>query len=227
VKSGTKILLWICLVLVPSGVHAQFGPGTDDPSFTDNMGLTIGLPVHPTSQYASAGLGVDLGAGYNFDRRNALIGEFMWNYLYPTDAALQPIRVAVGSPNVFGHGNLYALTANYKFELRGKLLGAYLIGGGGWYHRNTRLIRQIPVGTSITCDPVWVWWGYNCSSGTVTTNMTVANSGLNAFGVNGGIGFTIRVGEAPYRFYVESRYHYAPTRDISTQLVAFTFGLRY
>jgi hypothetical protein len=60
----------------------------------------------------------------------------------------------------------------------------------------------------------------------VITNMTVANSGLNAFGVNGGIGFTIRVGDAPYRIYVETRYHYAPTRDISTQLLAFTFGLR-
>jgi len=226
VKPGIKILVWVCLLVVPSGLHAQFGPGNDDPSFAENWGLTSSLPVRPTSQYASAGLGVDLGAGYNFDRRNALIGEFMWNYLYPTAEALQPIRVAVQSPNVGGHGNLFALTANYKFELRGKLFGAYLIGGGGWYHRNTRVTKEIPVGTSITCDPVWFWWGYNCSSGTVTTSMTVANSGLSALGVNGGVGFTIRVGEAPYRIYVESRYHYAPTTNISTQLLAFTFGLR-
>jgi hypothetical protein len=45
--------------------------------------------------------------------------------------------------------------------------------------------------------------------------------------VNGGVGFTIRVGEAPYRFYVESRYHYAPTKNINTQLVAVTVGFRY
>jgi hypothetical protein len=185
------------------------------------------LPLHPTSKYVSAGLGVDYGAGYNFDRRNALIGEFMWNWLYPSDAALQPLRVAVQSPNIGGHGNLYALTANYKFELRGKLLGAYLIGGGGWYRRSTSLTTKIPTGTSITCDPVWLWWGYNCSSGITTTNLTIAESTSNAFGANAGIGFTIRVGEAPYRFYVESRYHYAPTKNIRTQLVAFTFGFRY
>lgn len=225
-KRWMEIFIWLCLLVAPTGVHAQFAAVNDNPSFAENWGLTTSLPVKPTSRYASAGLGVDLGTGYNFDRRNALIGEFLWNYLYPTDAALQPVRVAVQSPDIFGHGNLYALTANYKFELRGKLLGAYIIGGGGWYHRNTRLIKAVPVGTSITCDPVWIWWGYNCSSGTVITNMTVANSGLNAFGVNGGIGFTIRVGDAPYRIYVETRYHYAPTRDFSTQLLAFTFGLR-
>jgi hypothetical protein len=222
-----KILLWMCLIIVPSSIHAQSEPGNDDPSFTDNLGLTASVPLHPTSQNMNAGLGVDFGAGYNFDRRNALIGEFMWNWLYPTNAALQPIRVALQSPNISGHGNLYALTANYKFELRGKLFGAYLIGGGGWYYRNTRLTKQIPAGTSITCDPAWLWWGYNCSSGIVTTNLTLASSSSSAFGANGGIGFTIRVGEAPYRFYVESRYHYAPTKNISTQLVAFTFGFRY
>ncbi len=225
-KFGINILLWMCLVVVPSSIHAQFEPGNDDPSFTDNLGMTISLPVRPTSQYATSGLGTAAGAGYNFDRRNALIGEFMWNWLYPTDAALQPLRVAIQSPNISGHGNLFALTANYKFELRGKLLGAYLIGGGGWYHRTTSITKQIPTGTSI-CNPIWLWWGYNCSSGIVTTNLTVANSSSSAFGANGGIGFTIRVGEAPYRFYVESRYHYAPTRNVSTQLVAFTFGFRY
>jgi hypothetical protein len=196
-KYGMKILLWICMVAVPSSIHAQLEVGNDDPSYASNVGMTIGLPLHPTSQFVSAGLGIDLGSGYNFDRRNAIIGEFMWNWLYPTDAALQPLRVVVQSPNIGGHGNLYALTANYKFELRGKLLGAYLIGGGGWYRRTASLAKQIPTGTSITCDPVWFWWGYNCSSGSVTTNLTVVHSSSNAFGANAGIGFTIRVEIAP------------------------------
>ena len=226
-KCGINILLWTCLIVVPSSIHAQRGPENDDPSFTDNLGLTTSLPLHPTSKYVSAGLGVDYGAGYNFDRRNALIGEFMWNWLSPTDAALQPLRVALQTPNVDAHGNLFAVTANYKFELRGRLLGAYLIGGGGWYHRSTSVTKQVPSGTSITCEPVWLWWGYSCSSGLVTTSLTLASSSSSAFGANGGIGFTIRVGEAPYRFYVESRYHYAPTKNITTNLVAFTFGFRY
>jgi hypothetical protein len=227
VKFGVKIILSICLVMLPSCIHAQSGPGNDHPSFTDNVGFTTSLPIHPTSQFVTTGLGISGGAGYNFDRRNALTGEFMWNWLYATDAALQPVRTALQSPNIGGHGNLWALTANYKFELRGRLLGAYLIGGVGWYRRSTRLTKQIPAGSSITCDPSWLWWGYNCSSGLVTTNQTVANSTSDALGGNGGVGFTIRVGEAPYRFYVESRYHYAPSKNISTQIVAFTVGFRY
>jgi membrane-associated phospholipid phosphatase len=213
--------------VVPWTIHAQSEPGNDDPIFTDNIGMTTSVPLRPTSQYVSAGFGVDVGAGYNFDRRNALIGEFMWNWLYPTDAALQPIRVAVNSPNLGGHGNLFALTANYKFELRGKLLGAYFIGGGGLYHRTASLTRQIPDGTNVVCQPVYFWWGYSCSSGIATTSLTLASSNSNAFGANGGVGFTIRVGEAPYRFYVESRYHYAPSKNINTQLVAITVGFRY
>ena len=226
-RSGITILIWTCLALVPGSTHAQVEPGNDDPIFATNLGMTTSVPTHPTSQYVRSGLGVDYGAGYNFDRRNAAIGEFMWNWLYSTDASLQPVRVALQSPNVYGHGNLFALTTNYKFELRGKVFGAYLIGGGGWYIRLQSLTQPIPAGTSITCDPALLWWGYHCSAGTVTTTRTIQNSRSNALGANGGIGFTIRVGDAPYRFYVESRYHYAPTKNIRTQLVAITFGLRY
>jgi hypothetical protein len=224
-KRTIQFLVWICLVTAPTWIHAQ--DGDDDPSFTDSAGMTISAPLSPISHYASAGLGTDVSAGYNFNRQHALLGEFMWNWLYASDTALQPLRVALQTPNIGGHGNLYSMTANYKYELRGKLLGAYLIGGGGWYRRSTSITKQIPAGTAITCQPIWLWWGYSCSSGLVTTSLTLANSTSNAFGANAGIGFTIRVGEAPYRFYVESRYHYAPTKNISTQLVAFSFGFRY
>jgi hypothetical protein len=33
--------------------------------------------------------------------------------------------------------------------------------------------------------------------------------------------------EAPYRFYVEARYHYAPTKNMSTHFMAITLGIRY
>jgi hypothetical protein len=224
-KRIAQFLVWMCLVAVPTWIHAQ--DLDDDPRFTDSAGMTISAPLGPIAPYASAGLGTDVSAGYNFDRHNALLGEFMWNWLYSTDTALQPLRIALQTPNIGGHGNLYSMTANYKYELRGKLLGAYLIGGGGWYRRSTSITKQIPAGTAITCQPIWLWWGYSCSSGLVTTSLTLANSTSNTFGANAGIGFTIRVGDAPYRFYVESRYHYAPTKNISTQLVAFSFGFRY
>jgi hypothetical protein len=61
----------------------------------------------------------------------------------------------------------------------------------------------------------------------VTADQTLRSSSSSAFGANGGIGFTVRVGDAPWRVYVESRYHYAPTHRINTQLVITTVGIRY
>jgi hypothetical protein len=57
-------------------------------------------------------------------RRHPVIGEFMWDWLHPSVSGF------AGTPNVDGHSNLYALTANYRFELRGKTLGTYFIAGG-------------------------------------------------------------------------------------------------
>jgi len=93
-------------------------------------------------------------------------------------------RIAVS--DISGHGNLLAVTANYRLEQRGRVLGTYLIGGGGWYFREASLSKPVPVGTSITCDRTWLWWGYNCQSGTVITNLTLASSSSNSWGCERG-----------------------------------------
>ena len=224
-KTPIRIFIWMGLLLVPGSMYAQ--KGNDDPSFTSNVGVHLSLPQNPTAHFLSEGWGVEYGAGYNFTRRHALIGEFMWNSLYPTNGALEPIRVALNSREIDGHAEVFALTGNYRFESRGRTFGTYFIGGGGWYYRDASLSKPIPTGIIITCDPTLIWWGYHCTPGAVIANTTIASTGSSAFGLNGGIGFTIRVGPAPYRFYVESRYHYAPTKNVNTQLVAITVGFRY
>ena len=215
----------MCLLVILPSIRAQHAD--DNPSFSSSIATSISGPLSPLNHYTNVGLGVSYSAGYNFNRRHALVGEFMWNWLFPTNEALQPLRLALQTPNISGHGNLFAVTANYKFELRGKLLGAYLIGGGGWYYRVTSITRELPTGTSITCQPVWLCWGYDCASGLSTTSLTVASSSSSVIGANAGIGFTIRVGAPPYRWYVESRYHYAPTKSIRTQLMTLSVGFRY
>jgi hypothetical protein len=226
-KTAIRGFLCMSLLLIACSAQAQTESGNDDPSFTSNLGVPLSVPLNPTARFISGAWGVDYGAGYNFTRRHALIGEFMWNTLYASNEALQQVRAALQSPSISGHGNLFAFTGNYRYELRGRTFGTYFIGGGGWYHRNASLSKPVPTGTMTTCNPTWLWWGYTCTSSVIVANTTIASSGSSAFGVNGGVGFTIRVGEAPYRFYVESRYHYAPTRNINTQLVAVTVGFRY
>lgn len=202
-------------------------PGNDNPRGTTNLGMPLNAPLSPVSQHVSWGLGVNTGAGYNFNRRHALIGEFMWNWLYPTNQTLRPIQIALHTNKVSGHGNLFAFTGGYKLELRGKAVGTYFIGGGGWYYRTASLSRPVPDGTTIGCVPAWVYWGYNCSSGLVVSDLTEVHSNASALGVNGGVGLTFRVGVAPYRMYVESRYHFAPTKNITTQFLTVSWGIRY
>ena len=119
-KYRLGILLWISIMALSCTVRAQEGPGNDNPDATTNLGMTLGAPLNPMGEHAAFGWGISGGAGYNFDRRNALIGEFMWNWLYPNNATLEPIRIALQSANVSGHANLFALTGNYRLELRGR-----------------------------------------------------------------------------------------------------------
>jgi hypothetical protein len=214
------------LVIACCNVNAQ-DEGDDEPKGNVNLGMPLSAPLNPTAQYIHLGLGLTVGAGYNFTRRHAVIGEFMWNSLFPTNGLLTPIRVALQNPNLHAGGNVLAFTGNYRYELRGRALGTYLIVGGGWYYRNSHLSQKITTGSSVTCTPTWLWFGFACENGTVTANQTLASSSSSAMGVNGGIGFTARVGDAPYRVYVESRYLYAPNKSVNTQLVTVTVGIRY
>jgi hypothetical protein len=193
-----------------------------------NLAMVLNMPVGSTSEVAGTGWGAVGGVGYNINERNAVIGEFMWNRMYPSGSVLQPLQTAsLPSDKLNGNSNLYALTGNYRYELRGRMLGTYLIGGGGWYFRKNWLSREITSGTGTVCTPAWLWWGFTCTSGTVTADQRLATSTTDAWGVNAGIGMTVRVGEAPYRLYTEARYHYAPTKNLGTQFIAVTVGIRY
>jgi hypothetical protein len=228
---AASVLVWIGLAMNLGGLsvlHAQdddqFG---EDSKLNTNLGMTVTAPANQTAQFMSIGWGVVAGAGYNFNNRHAIVGEFMWNRVYASDAALRPLRQAVQPNNLNGDGNLFSLTANYRYELRGKSVGIYFIGGGGWYHRNASLSKEIITGHNVTCLPAWLWWGFSCTSGSVTSDQTVASFAVSSFGANAGVGFTAKVGEPRYRFYVEARYNYAPTRNIKTQFIPITAGIRF
>ena len=221
-----KVTLLLLVFAAYNNLYGQDEP-TDDPRVNTNLGITLSAPINPAARFVDLGLGLHVGTGYNFTRRHAAIGECMWNHLYPNSEALNQIRSAVQNSGINAGGNLFALTGNYRFELRGKVLGTYLIAGGGWYHRNANLSQTVTTGSGIICTPVWIWYGFSCASGIVTANQTIRSTSSNALGVNGGIGLTARVGDEPYRVYVESRYHFAPSRGIATHLVAVSVGIRY
>jgi len=197
------VFLLIGLVPVPI-LHAQ-DDCVDDCRLNTNLAMIINVPVSSSAQVIGTGWGIVGGAGYNFNRHSAVVGEAMWNRVYPSGGALQPLQTALQSKELQGNTDFYALTANYRYELRGRLVGTYLIGGGGWYFRNTWLSKEVASGTGNVCTPVWRWFGYSCTSGTVNANQPPVTSISNAPGANGGVGITTRTGVAPYRFYAEAR----------------------
>ncbi len=210
--------------------HAQEGDddGDDDPRANVNLGTSAAISVGPTARLSTIGWGTAYGAGYNFTRRHAVVGEFMWDKLYSEDhPALDPLRDALGTHAIDGSTNVFSITGNYRYELRGALFGAYLIVGGGWYNRYNKLSTRVTTVAAIPCTTAWRWWGFACASGTVVANQTLTSTALNTLGASAGVGFTVRVGDAPYRFYIEPRYHYAPTQVIPTQFITVTVGFRY
>jgi hypothetical protein len=116
----------------------------------------------------------------------------------------------------------YALTFDpmIRFPL-GHRLGAYAIGGIGWYHRSGETTRP---GAAVICDPYWSWW-YGCTIGSV--NIVTGSTSADAFGENIGGGVTYRLGEGGLKFYTEFRYHHASYHKVSTNIIALTFGIRW
>ena len=220
-NSAVAKFLVLGLLLTSFRLWPQEDEQNDNRKSNGHLGLPISIPLNPMGQFATAGTGITYGAGFNFTRRHAVIGEFMWDWLHPN------VNRLPGIISADAHSNLYTLTANYRFELRGQVFGTYFIAGGGWYFRHSSLTRTVVSGESITCTQEWLWWGATCSSGLVTNEHVLRSSSSSNLGANAGVGFTIRVGDAPWRVYVESRYHYAPSRFVSTQLVVTTVGIRY
>jgi len=198
-----------------------------DSKLNTNLGVGLTVPVNPTASIVGSSVDVVVGAGYNFNRHHALIGQFMWAGLPVNKQALRPIYLILGSRDISGSSNLFAGTANYRYSLQGKVFGVYWIGGGGMYYRRASLSREVVVGTGTVCAPVWSFWGYGCVEGTITDDQTLVSAGSTAFGGNAGMGFTIRITDDGYKFYAESRYHYAPTKNISTQLITITMGFSW
>ena len=134
--------------------------------------------------------------------------------MYPSGTVLQPLQTAPSqSSGLSGNSNLYALAGNYRYELRGRMIGTYL-GGGAWYFRKNWLSREVTSAPATVCTPAWLWWGFTRTSGAVTANQTVETSTADAWGINAGIGFTVRVGEAPHRLYTGGTLSLRPSQGL-------------
>ena len=149
-----------------------------------------------------------------------------------------PIAGAVSTSGLLeANHQIHATTFNLvsRFGHEGPI-GAYVLGGGGWYHRIVQITTP-SVGYTTFCDPYW----YVCYPALVSVDQIIGDRSSNDFGINIGGGITF--GHAA-KFYVESRYTYVwgpeitpnvpangATAPVSTTTNAayfpLTFGIRF
>ncbi len=195
----------------------------DFSKFALEIGGGVSTPLNPTAHYVGLDGNFLIGSGYRLDKHSEILGEFMWNGMPPDLSVIQP-------PNApFGRINLYSFTAEYRYKhdrFGHSPFGAYLIGGGGWYYRHAAIDKNYVVSDATPCQPIYTWWGYSCAPNGFVYTATLASKGVSTAGVNGGVGFTVRLSDSRWYFYIESRYHYAFSNLPST-LVPVTFGFRF
>jgi hypothetical protein len=185
-----------------------------------SMGGGLSVPLNPTARFVGVGGSFLGGGGYNISQHSSIVGQFQWDGLPPSVGAIAQLN------GISQSVNLYGITADYKYRSGiGKTFGFYLITGGGWYYRHASISKSTFVPTDTVCLPIYSWYGYTCSNGFVNTVGVAA--GTSSFGANGGIGLTVRVRDTGWKFFVESRYTYAMSRAIATQVAPVTFGFEY
>jgi hypothetical protein len=209
----------LALIGLSCAIPALAQDQDEEGRFNFNMGGGFTVPVNPIARFAGVGGSFLTGGGPNLDQHSSIVGQFMWNGLPPSVGAIAQLNGI--SKNV----NLYSLTANYKYRTGfGKTFGAYVIMGGGWYYRNSNISRSVFVNTPTVCQPIYGYYGYTCSNGFVNT--VGVSAGTSSFGANGGIGMTLKIGLG-WKFFMESRYVYAASRFIATQVTPVEFGFEF
>jgi hypothetical protein len=217
-------------------------------TFVVGGGLTV--PTGGTHNYATTSWKIQGGVGRNFNKTFGVIAQFdydnfgiqtatlnnllaIYNSLGATDQNGDPLTQLGGSSHDWSF-TLNPIINYYTSDTK----GAYVIGGAGFYHKTANF--TIP-GVGTYCDPF-----YGCYQ--VEANQTIDRYTSNAFGVNGGLGFTYKLSRfASTRFFVEGRYVYTfnsqrqfsygdangngfnvfPQNSAKTSYVPITFGLRF
>lgn len=190
-------------------------------SFNFNFGAGPGFPFGTTADFVHNSYDLVVGGGLNLRAHIKMDTEFMFHGI-PVD---QDIIKQVGVSNI--KGRLYSLSGNLMIGTSTSgAIGAYLIGGGGWYRR-TLEAKQTVLQRGTVCAPFWEWWNVQCVDGIYPTDVTVGSRTVSAPGFNIGGGLTFGLGESPANLYIEVRYHRAFTRSVDTVVLPITFGVRF
>jgi hypothetical protein len=173
------------------------------------------LPMGNTKYYETPSYDFQVGVGRNWSKSLGVMAQFdydhfglqgatlanqqnLYNIIYYCSPADQQSGVCSTIADLEGSNHVWSFTLNPTFTLATEgSLGAYVVVGGGFYHKVTDF--TIP-STQGYCDDYGDCYQYQA-------NQVIDHYTSNAPGVNGGIGLTYKFSKfSNERFYMEARY---------------------
>lgn len=215
--------------------------GSNKYTFLVGGGFT--LPTGGTHNYASPGWAIQVGGGRNFNKTLGVLVQFDYDHFGMQTSTLNN-QLALYNDLGAGLTQLGGSVHDWSFTLdpivnyyTSDTWGAYVTGGIGFYHKYTQFTTP---GVGTYCDPFYGCYQYQA-------NQPVDWYTSNAFGVNGGFGFTYKLSRwSGARLYAEARYVWTdnqpkpydvsgatnyfnafPQASARTTYIPVTFGLRF
>jgi opacity protein-like surface antigen len=212
-----------------SDVPTSFVSEDEDKTLVPRVGFNIGggvsFPISDAGDRFQTGGAFQLGATYNITRRVGVQAEYLYSGYTIQDDVLS--ATGTNGNHSMQYGDLNAVFT----VLPARLFGVYVLGGPGIYHRRVEITEFAGVGLVPYCDP----WLYICYSEPVAVDQVLGSRSKTDFGLNAGVGVSLRLFGGPLRLYAEGRYHYIFGGDIDTsagprkadgQYLPLVFGLR-
>jgi hypothetical protein len=219
--------------------------------YTFLVGGGFTLPVGGSHNYLATSYNIQAGASRNFNKKFGVQAEFDWANFGMQTATLNNLLAIYDGPPIFatdqngnplsqigGSSHVWSFTLDPIMNFyTSDTWGAYVIGGGGFYHKTANI-------TTPAIEEEDTFFGPE----EFEANQTIDKYTSNAFGVNAGVGATYKFSRfASMKFYVEARYAYTfnsprtfsfgdvngngfnvfPQNSAKTGFIPVTFGVRF
>lgn len=193
----------------------RYNDNQHNPDGSAKYGFVLGAgftaPVGNTFHYLNTTWAIQVGAGRNFSKKVGVMAQFDFDkfgfngrtlfneqslYNYSCSAAQQSAGNCSPITNLDGNSHIWSFSLNPVYTFYDSTpLGAYVVGGVGFYHK----VANFTLPQNVCAD-------YYCYY-TYTANQNVDHYTSNAPGFNGGFGITYKAGKfSSEHLFAEVRY---------------------
>ena len=185
-----------------------------------NVGAGANVDSGTTKQFVRGGGFVAMaGVARNANKYLGLRADFLFADLPLRDSTLELAQASGDTSYMLGVmvGPVINLPITSKY-------GAYVVFGGGYYHRAGSLNSDTTVPGS-PCNAFFVWWG-TCFNSSLPLSGRFTDSSQNQFGYDFGGGVTRKM-PSGVELYAEYRFTHGAHNGITTDVRPITIGVRW